>query len=50
MPHGAKLQYDQKYVKKGVKVMGLGQWGKKIKIVVWRLSWQQIKAVDPWTT
>ena len=25
--------------------MGLGQWG-KIKIGVWCLSWQQIKAVD----
>ena len=26
---GAKPKYDQKYLKKGVKVMGLGQWGKK---------------------
>ena len=26
--------------------MGLGQWGKIIKIVVWCLSWKQIKAVD----
>ena len=26
---GAKLKYDQKYFKKGVKVMGLGQRGKK---------------------
>ena len=26
--------------------MGLGHWGKKTKIVVWCLSWQQIKAVD----
>ena len=25
----AKLKYDQKCLKKGVKVMGLGQWGKK---------------------
>ena len=29
MPPGAKLKYDQKYLEKGVKVMGLGQWGKK---------------------
>ena len=29
MPPGAKPKYDQKYLKKGVKVMGLGQWGKK---------------------
>ena len=43
---GAKLKYDQKYLKKGVKVMGLGQCGKKIKFVVWCLSWQHIKAVD----
>ena len=33
-------------LKRGSKVMGLGQWRKKIKIVVWCLSWQQIKAVD----
>ena len=33
-------------LKWGSKVMGLGQWGKKVKIVVWCLSWQQIKAVD----
>ena len=26
---GAKPKYDQKYLKKGAKVMGLGQWGKK---------------------
>ena len=26
---GAKLKYDQKYLKMGVKVMGLGQWGQK---------------------
>ena len=26
--------------------MGLGQWRKKIKIVVWCLAWEQIKAVD----
>ena len=26
---GAKPKYDQKYLKKGVKVMGLGQRGKK---------------------
>ena len=26
--------------------MGLGQWAKEIKIVVWCLSWQQINAVD----
>ena len=31
-------------LKRGSKVMGLGQWGKKN--VVWCLSWQQIKAVD----
>ena len=29
MPAGAKLKYVQKYLKKGVKIMGLGQWGKK---------------------
>ena len=29
MPPGAKSKYDQKYLKKGVKVMGLGQRGKK---------------------
>ena len=33
-------------LKSGSKVMGLGQWGKKIKIVVWCLVWQQIKSVD----
>ena len=33
-------------LKKGSKVMGLGQWPKMIKSVVWCLSWQQIKAVD----
>ena len=33
-------------LKMGSKVMGLGQWRKKIKIFVWCLSWQQIKAVD----
>ena len=32
-------------LERGSKVMGLGQWGKKIKIVVW-CTWQQIKAVD----
>ena len=26
--------------------MGLGQWGKQIKIIVWRFLSQQIKAVD----
>ena len=31
MPPGAKPKYDQKYLKNGVKVMRLGQWGKKIK-------------------
>ena len=46
MLSGAKLKYDQKYHKKGVEVMGLGQWGKKIKIVLRCLAWQQIKAVD----
>ena len=30
MLSGAKPKYDQKYLKKEVKVMGLGQWGKKI--------------------
>ena len=33
-------------LKRGSKVMGLGQWGKNFKIVVWCLIWQQIKAVD----
>ena len=34
MPPGAKLKYDQTYLKKGVKVMGLGQWGKqKLKLL-----------------
>ena len=33
-------------LKRGSKVMGLGQWGKKIKNVVWWFFWQQIKAVD----
>ena len=33
-------------LKRGSKVTGLDQWRKKIKIVVWCLSWQQIKAVD----
>ena len=34
MPPGAKLKYDWKYLKKGVKVMGMGQWGnKKIKLL-----------------
>ena len=33
-------------LKMGSKVMGIGQWRKNIKIVVWCLSWQQIKAVD----
>ena len=28
MPPGAKLKYDQKYLKKGVKAIGLGQGGK----------------------
>ena len=42
---GAKLKYDQKYLKKGVKIMGLGQWGKKNKIVVRCLAWLQIKPV-----
>ena len=46
MQSGAKLKYDQKYLKKGGKLTELGQWGQKIKIVVWCLSWQQIKAVD----
>ena len=32
MPPGAKPKYDQKYLKNGVKVMGLGQWGKKLKL------------------
>ena len=31
---GAKPKYDQKYLKKGVKVMGLGQRGqKKLKLL-----------------
>ena len=30
---GAKLKYDQKYLKKGVKIMGLGQWGQKLKLL-----------------
>ena len=30
MPPGAKPKYDQKYLKKGVKIMDLGQWGEKI--------------------
>ena len=46
MPPGAKLKYDQKYLKNRVKVMGLGQWGKKYEIVVGCLAWLQIKAVD----
>ena len=29
MPPGAKPKYDQKYLKNGVKVRGLGQWGKE---------------------
>ena len=29
MQPGAKPKYDQKYLKKGVKVMDLGQWDKK---------------------
>ena len=29
MPPGAKLKYVQKYLKKAVKVMILGQWAKK---------------------
>ena len=29
MPPGAKLKYDQKYLKKWVKVMGMDQWGQK---------------------
>ena len=33
MPPGAKPKYDEKYLKKGSKVMGLGQWGKKIKLL-----------------
>ena len=33
-------------LKRGSKVMGLGRWVKKFKIIVWCLSWQQIKAVD----
>ena len=33
-------------LKRGSKVMGLGQWDKEIKIVVWCLPWQQIKVVD----
>ena len=33
MPPGAKLKYDQKYLKKGVKVNGLGQWCKKKKLL-----------------
>ena len=39
MQPGAKPKYDQKYLKKGVKVMGLGQWGKKFEIVVRWLAW-----------
>ena len=33
-------------LKRWSKVIGLGQWGRKIKIIVWCFSWQQIKAVD----
>ena len=29
MPPGAKKKYDKKYLKKGVKIMGLGLWGEK---------------------
>ena len=29
MPPGAKPKYDKKYLKKGVKIKGLGQGGKK---------------------
>ena len=43
---GAKLKYDQKYLKNGVKVICLGQWGKKIENVLGCLAWPQIKAVD----
>ena len=33
-------------LKRGSKVMGLSRWGTKFKIIVWCLSWQQIKAMD----
>ena len=44
--NAAQLKYDQKYLKKGVQVMGPGQWGKKIEIVVRCLALLQIKPVD----